>query len=262
MASDSDYARRLAIGPDDSIWVGTGALNPRIFTFAASSPDQVTEIKLPNPVPNGFISTIEIVGQQLLTTASGLPHGILFDIPSGKWIKELPPTWATRNVSDEYRGENRIYTVIKNRLHALNTTTWNGLELGPVSTNKTKVLIPNPKQVIVIGSNAHGLLLEYFDLASNSVVETHSIKLVASEYKIQSLMAHSDGNIYIGGYMGKGLAAIDPDSGGRWQSPANENLVNQIEGMIEYSPGRSYIGSYGSADIIGLDMQLRDSPDR
>ena len=261
LALDSDYARRLAISSDDSVWVGTGALNPRMFTFPVSAPQQITEVALPDPLQNGFVSTINTIGQSLLTTASGLTHGLILDMPSLTWIKEIPTAWTSRKVSKQIPGSTQIYAVIKNHLHALDTTSWADIELGPVSANKPQVLLPSPSQVLIVSSNSQGLVIDYFELASNSVIETRAIELVPSEYKIQSLMAHSTGKIYVGAYMGKGLSAINPDNGVRWLSPPSEGLVNQIEGMIEFSPGRCYIGSYGSADIIGMDMHLQDSPD-
>ena len=261
LASDTHYARRLAIGPDDTVWVGTGSLNPRLFSFPAANPGQRTEIQLPEPMSNGFISSITVLGNRVAVTASDITAELLLDPASKRWAGQMHRMWAARLTSTEVKDRGRFYSVTKGYLHATDTATWQDTKLGPVGSNTPLALITTATQVLVASQIPTGLRLEYFNLASGSVTTVRTVSLTPGEYKIQSLMGHSDGNIYVGGYMGHGVAAVNPDSGARWHSPYDEDVINQVEGMIEYNGQRNYIGSYGSADIISMDSLKKDRPD-
>ncbi|WP_139194986.1 hypothetical protein [Arthrobacter sp. UCD-GKA] len=260
LAADTDYVRRLAIGPNDIVWVGTGSLNPRLFTFSANQPEQRTEIQLPHPIPNGFISSVDVFANRIVVTASNVTAELLLDPVTKKWVGKIGRVWASRRASAEVKGSERIYNITKGILHATDTSTWRDVKLGPVKTSSPLALYATATAVIVAGQTPKGLRLEFFNLASRSVDKVRNISLTDGEFKVQSLMGHSDGNVYIGGYMGEGLAAINPDTGTRWRSPDAENLINQVEGMIEFDATRSYIGSYSSADIISLESVRKDAP--
>ncbi|WP_411733870.1 hypothetical protein [Paeniglutamicibacter sp.] len=261
LAADSDYARRLAIGPDDTVWVGTGSRNPRLFTFPASQPGRRTEVQLPNPMPNGFISSIDVIGDRIVVTASDVTAELLLDPATKKWAGKVDRVWAARRASAEVTGSGRIFSISKGILYATDTSTWRDTKLGPVGTSAPLVLEASAKAVLVASQIPTGLRLESFNLATGTVDKVRTVSLTDGEFTIQSLMGHSDGNVYVGGYMGDGLAAVNPVTGGRWDSPDAEDLVNQIEGMIEFDAARSYIGSYGSADIISVDSRKKDKPE-
>ncbi|MFL4474730.1 hypothetical protein ACIPVK_12090 [Paeniglutamicibacter sp. MACA_103] len=260
LAADSDYVRRLAIGPDDQVWAGTGSRNPRLFTFPASNPGRRTEIQLPEPMPNGFISSIDVLGNRVAVSASDVAAQLLLDPRTGKWAGKVERVWAARRASGAAGGA-RVFTISKDILYATDTTTWRDTKLGPVGTSSPLVLASNGKQVLVASQIPTGLRIEFFTLATGKVDKVRTVSLTDGEFTIQSLLGHSDGSVYVGGYMGKGLAAVNPDTGARWHSPDEEDVVNQIEGMIEFDPTRSYLGSYGSADIIGLDSRKKGRAD-
>lgn len=259
LAADTDYVRRVAVGPDDTVWVGTGSLNPRLFTFPAAYPGRRTEIQLPVPVPNGFISSITDFGNRVVVMASETKSQLLLDPITKKWVGSTERVWASRRASAETNGNGHIYSITKGELYATNTTTWQDTKLGPVGTSTPLSLQADQKNVLVISEIPTGLRLEYFNLSTGIVETVRTISLDSGQYKIQSLMGHSDGNIYIGGYMGNGLASVNPDTNARWYSPHDEKLINQIEAMIEFDLERTYIGSYGSADIIGVESGNKDS---
>ncbi|MBV1778505.1 hypothetical protein KRR55_05170 [Paeniglutamicibacter sp. ABSL32-1] len=260
LAADSDYVRRLAIGPDDTVWAGTGSRNPRIFSFPADNPGRRTEIQLPDPMPNGFISSIDVIGDRVAVSASDIPAQLLLDPATGKWAGKVERVWAGRRTSGATGGA-RAFTVSKGILYATDTATWRDAKLGAVGTDAPLALASNGKQVLVASQIPTGLRIEFFTLATGKVEKVRTVSLADGEFTIQSLLGHSDGNVYVGGYMGDGLAAVNPDTGGRWNSPDDEHLVNQIEGMIEFDATRSYIGSYGSADIISVDSRKKDGPE-
>lgn len=260
LAADTDYVRRLAIGPDDTVWAGTGSRNPRLFSFPASRPGRRSEIQLPEPMPNGFISSVDVIGNRVVVSASDIAGQMLFDPATGKWAGTLDRVWAARRFSKEGRGTGSIYTITRGVLHATNTSTWQDTTLGPVGTNAPLALHATTTHVLAASQIPTGLRLESFDLATGKVNKVRTVSLAEGQFTIQSLMGHSDGNIYVGGYMGDGLAAVNPATGARWRSPDDEELINQVEGMIEFDATRSYIGSYGSADIISIDSGAKDTP--
>ncbi|ASN39664.1 hypothetical protein CGQ24_11965 [Arthrobacter sp. 7749] len=261
LAADTDYVRKLAITRDDTVWVGTGSINPRIFSFAASQPGRRTEIPLPQPMAKGFISSVKVVGDRIAVTTSNNPEILLLDTVTKKWEGSIKRIWASRRSSSEGHSDAPIFSITNKNLYATDPTTWQDTILGPVSTNAPLSIHVEMNQIAVASETPAGLQLEYFSLSSGTVEKRHTVTLTAAEYKIQSLLGHSDGNIYIGGYMGDGLAAVNPDTGARWHSPNDQKLVNQIEAMVEFDADMSYIGSYGSADIIGLETHNKDNAD-
>lgn len=259
VADDTDYVRRLAVDANDTVFVGTGSRDPRLYSFPASDPDRQTRIELPSPMPTGFISSIDVRGDRVVVTASNTTAELLLDPDTGSWAGELERVWSARASSPTAPGSTVFYSVTRGVLYATDTSNWSDTAIGQVDRAAPLALFLAGNQVLVASQQPTGMQLEFFDPATGSSTKKHLVTLVAGEFKIQSLMGHSDGNIYIGGYMGSGVAAVNPDTGARWRSPDDVNLVNQIEGMIEFDAARSYIGSYGSADIVSMDGADKDS---
>lgn len=256
LASDSDYARQLTIGPDDQIWVGTGSRNPRLYTFHASSPELRREVNLPRPLSNGFITSIDTLGSRIVVSATTIQEQMILDPNGLRWIGEIKRAWSGRRTSPE--DGHFTYNVSKGILYGTDTRTWKDTTLQHLETTSPLSLHAFGKLLEVAGATVDGLMLEVIDLDTNSLIDKRRISLTLGEFTIQSLMGHSDGNVYLGGYMGRGLAAINPNTGERWRSPSSEGLVNQVEGLIEFDSTRTYIGSYGSSDIISLTSSLKD----
>ncbi|GAA1877076.1 hypothetical protein GCM10009715_24810 [Paeniglutamicibacter psychrophenolicus] len=266
LASDTDYITSLAIDNIDQVWVGTGAQNPRLFTFPTSHPARRTEIQLPDPIPSGFITSIDAIGDRVVVTANGVRSELLLDRATKKWAGKVDRVWSSRRTSaavtsPEMLNSGTFYTLTEKFLYATNTTTWKESKLGGVRTSAPLTIQASETTVLVVGQTPTGLRLESFHLASGRVEQTRAVTLREGELTIQSLMGHSDGNIYIGGYMGDGIAAINPDTGLRWKSPDDQGIINQVEGMIEFDAKQSYIGSYGFADIVGMTHGRKESSD-
>lgn len=259
VSPDTDYVRRLAIGPDDQVWLGTGSLNPRLFTFPAATPEKRTEVQLPDPMPSGFISTVDVIGDRIVVSATDIRPELLLDPVTMKWEEELDRVWAARRSSRDVANTGTFYTLTKGFLYATDSSSWKDSKLGAVATGTPLAIHATEATVLIVSAIPTGLRLEHFNLARARVDKVRTVSLQQGEYLIQSLMGHSDGSIYIGGYMGDGLAAINPDSGERWHSPADQKVINQIEGMIEFDANRSYIGSYASSDIVSVTSNLKNS---
>ncbi|PRA14097.1 hypothetical protein CQ010_11975 [Arthrobacter sp. MYb211] len=261
LAPDTDYARRLVIDDEDHIWVGTGSLNPRIFVFPSNTPQEVQEIKLPKPQANGFISTLSVLGDRLVVSVSGISEQLVLNTITRSWEEPIHRVWSGRIASSAKRVglQTVFYTISNGVLYETDTRTWNEKKLGAVPSNSIMSITVEPRRVLLLQAVPDGLSLMYINAQSMTRLQTKRIFLESGEFKIQSLMGHSDGNIYIGGYMGDGIASVNPDSGARWMSPPGQNVINQIEGMIEYDPSSLYIGSYGYADIVSVDSNRLDS---
>lgn len=260
LSSDTDYVRRLAIGDNDKIFVGTGSLNPRLYSFSSSNPDDIQQIALPNPIKSGFISSIDVLGNRLVVSASSTVPQLLLEPNTDTWVGTLERVWSARKSSTGASQTGKFYTITKDILYATDPETWKDTALGKVDVKIPLAIISTISGVSIVSQDATGLNLKHFDLGTAAIASQRSIRLEPSAFTIQSLMCHSDGNIYMGGYMGAGIAAIAEDSAVRWHSPHHQNIVNQIEGMIEFSDTRTYIGSYGSADIISMDSLSKDLP--
>ena len=260
LAKDSDYVRRIGISSGDIVWVGTGAVNPRIFTFPANDPKNLTEIRLPRRVNEGFISDISVLGDTIAVSASGIQEQMLLNAKTKKWIKSITRVWKGREIALPASNAPRAYSVSDQKLFATSTAEWTDSILGAVRT-ETPITISAFKDHVVLASQATtGVNLEVFDLVARKSVSFSEIPLEGGQLTIQSLLGHTDGNVYLGGYMGDRIAAIDPATGKSWISPAEESAVNQIEGMIEFDKTHTFIGSYGSADLISMDTTRRDDP--
>ena len=260
-AADTDYVRSLAIDANGQVWAGTGSLNPRIFSFTTKAPEQRREIQLPEPMANGFISRLAVHGQHLAVSASNVSEQLLLDTRSLRWDGALDRVWAARRTSDSARSGDTFYTLTKGELYATNTTTWTETKLGSVQAASPLLISAAGESILVASAAPTGIRLEYFSRPQGQVHAEGLIPLASGKFTVQSLLGHSDGNVYVGGYMGRGLAAIDPDTGRRWRSPDGQDVINQIEGMIEFDAQRLYVGSYGSADIVGVDFTRRDNPE-
>lgn len=261
LAPDTDYTRRLVIDERDQIWVGSGSLNPRIFVFSSKTPNSVDEIALPRPQANGFISTLDLLGDRLIVSVSGISEQLVLNVKTRQWEDPIERVWGARLASEENNGSlgNVFYTVSDGTLFATDTKTWNETKLGSVPSDSLVKITTQDQYVSLVNESPKGLVITLIDASDMSVGSTSSITLRGGDFKIQSLLGHSDGNIYLGGYMGEGLASVNPDTNTRWSSPVGQTVINQIEGMVEFDPSSLYVGSYGFADIVSVDFERRDT---
>ncbi|MGP5013563.1 hypothetical protein ACTXJX_07020 [Glutamicibacter ardleyensis] len=260
LAADTDYVRRVVVDERDQVWLGTGSRNPRIFTHTTTKPLSRTEIKLPQPMENGFISSLSVIGDFLAVSASNIPEQLVLDRAQKSWVNRLERMWSERRVSTSKGLDPEwFYSVTSGYLYAINTVSWADRKLGPVASAAPLCIYATRRHVLVFSEDANGIKIEFFELRTNSVARTQYIRLSTGAFAIQSLLGLSDGKVMLGGYMGSGIATIDLVTGRRWSSPDSQDVVNQVEGMIEFDQSRIYLGSYGGADIISLDTRQRNN---
>ncbi|MGP9650346.1 hypothetical protein ACT3TP_07655 [Glutamicibacter sp. AOP38-B1-38] len=258
VAADTDYVRRVAIGANDVVWLGTGSRNPRLFRFSASSPKRTTEIALPEPKATGFISSLEAIGNRIVVSVDTTSGQLLFNPETNSWDGTVERVWSGRKASAVTPKAKNFYSVSNGQLFATNISSWEDQLVGNISASAALSIYATESQIVVVSSNATGLQIEVVRLSSQSVQLVNTVALAKGEFVVQSLMAHSDGNVYVGGYMGAGITSINPDTGQRWTSPADQNVINQIEGMIEFNAGKTLVGSYGSADVVRINSAAKN----
>lgn len=259
LANDTDYVRRVTVDENDQVWLGTGSRNPRVFTHTTAEPLVRTEVELPQPMANGFISSHSLIGDFLAVSASNIPEQLILGRTQKIWVNRLERMWSERRISTSKEVDPEwFYSVTSGYLYATNTVSWAERKLGPVASAAPLCIYATSRHVLVFSEDPNGIKIEFFELRTNSVARTQHIRLSTGAFTIQSLLGLSDGKILLGGYMGSGVATIDPVTGRRWSSPDSENVVNQVEGMVQFDQSRIYLGSYGGADIISLDIRQRN----
>ncbi|WP_141392904.1 hypothetical protein [Glutamicibacter sp. BW77] len=261
VATDTDYVRRVAIDSNDDVWLGTGSRNPRVFRFSSKSPQKITEIPLPEPKRAGFVSSLEAVGNSIVVSIDNVSGQLLLNPQTNSWVGSMDRVWSGRKLSAVNPATKQFYNVSDGQLFATSSSTWQDQLVGKLSASAPLAIYATSSQVVVVSSNKTGLQIEVFRLSSKSVQLVSTVALARGQFVVQSLMSHSDGNIYVGGYMGHGITAVHPDTGKHWTSPSEQNAINQIEGMIEFNAQKTYVGSYGSADIVRLNSNAKNNPE-
>lgn len=260
VATDTDYVRRVAVDSNDDVWLGTGSRNPRVFRFSTKSPQKITEIPLPEPKRTGFVTSLEAAGNSIVVSVDNVSGQLLLNPKTNSWVGSVDRVWSGRKLSAVNPATKQFYNVSDGQLFATSSSTWQDQLVGKLSASAPLTIYATTSQVVIVSSNKTGLQIEVFRLSSKSVQLVSTVALARGEFVVQSLMSHSDGNIYVGGYMGHGITAVNPDTGKHWTSPAEQNAINQIEGMIEFNAQKTYVGSYGSADIVRLNSNAKNNP--
>lgn len=258
VAEDTDYIRRLELDGRGNVWLGTGSQNPRLFTFNPNQSEVMREIRLPVNVAHGFIGSISAIGHYLAVTVSTVSEQMILDTRTMKWQNPVTRAWSSRQISSLRNGS--FFSINSGELYSTDYRTMTGKPLGAVQASGIECIIPQDSSVLIISTTSGGVLCETFDLNLKRVVAARQIKLTPSAFKIHSLMGHSDGNIYIGGYKANGIATLNPATGMRWNSGDDEKVINQIEGMVEYDRNATFIGSYGSADLVLMETPQSNAP--
>lgn len=260
LAPDADYVRRVAISSNDVVWAGTGSVNPKVYTFPASDPTAITEIQLPTEVPEGFITSLTALGSRVAVTASDTKEQLLIDPVTKAWSGRVNREWDER-VASALAGDSTItYTVTNKQLVGINTTDWSEDVINTITTDKPLSIMSYRDHVVLMGRSSRGLRFEILDISTRQTLTAIDVPVNPGELTIQSALGHSDGNIYLGGYMGDSVVALNPSSGHSWQSPHQVSDIHQVEGMIEFNPSRTYLGSYDGADLINMDTTNRTDP--
>ncbi|MGV2854638.1 hypothetical protein ACNPON_08465 [Glutamicibacter sp. AGC13] len=262
LASDTDYAREILLDQFDNVWVGTGSKNPRIFVISVHNLHQIQEVLLPIPQESGFVTSLYSFDVYIVVSVSGITEQLIYKQRTREWDHRLSRVWAKRYASNSVRfGNNEVfYSITDGSLYKTCINNWTDVRLGRIPEGPVLKIIANSDDILLVYKVSGGLQLISVHPKSLGTKGISNFSLIRGNYAIQSLLGSSSGKVYIGAFMGKGINSIDGDTGERWSSPDGEGHINQIEGMIE-AAGRIFIGSYGYADLISVDLAHRDDPE-
>ncbi|MFC0675705.1 hypothetical protein [Brachybacterium hainanense] len=258
VAPDTQYVRRLSMDLRGRIWVGTGSQNPRLFTFLRTSPEDRTEIPLPEPMENGFISAVRAGASKVLVTTDAHPDVLELDIPTLSWDRRFTASTWIRTPSSAIARSDVYYTIADGVL-SMNTSAAS-VPLGELDLEDVSSACLLGTDLHLVSITREGYTASAFSLASRSTAPARSVRLEPGRFRVQSLLAHSDGNVYVGGFMGTGLAGISPDTDQRWSSPAADASIHQVEQMVQFDERVSFLGTYSWADVIRWESTSRDDP--
>ncbi|MFF5790431.1 hypothetical protein ACFY5D_00100 [Paeniglutamicibacter sp. NPDC012692] len=245
--SKTDYIRALGITADDTVYVGTGSKSPRVICFPASAPSKRTTLKLPALPDTGFVYQICARGDLVMISADGVGTQLIWNHRTKTLTTAARPK-AMRMCTGNPRSLTS-YWVNGSKLYATSTTTGRDTLLGELGRNDLQHIWAGSGCIYVMTREGAQVRTHRFDLETKEVSVQSAATLKGAGVGVLSLLAHADGKIYVGGYQGKGISTLNPDTGKRWQS-LDTVAPNQICGMIQWDSARTFIGSYGSADVI------------
>lgn len=256
LASDSEYVRRLTLDTKGQLWAGTGALNPRIFMFPRSATGSRIEIPLPEPLENGFITAIRAGTSKVRVTTDGHPDVFELDSNSRTWTRKFRAAGWVRTPPSTVLYDDTYYMIQASDLIAYrgNTTA----KVAEVATDEGATMHVSDSGLLLSTAAPGGFSLSPIPNASEPGGKSADVSLEPGLFKVQSILAPTDSTIYVGGFMGTGIAGIDPDSDARWRSPDDLDIVHQVENMISCGTDRLYLGTYSWADVISCNTDLRD----
>ncbi|WP_162989267.1 hypothetical protein [Glutamicibacter nicotianae] len=262
LAPDTDYARTIILDKFDNVWAGTGSKNPRLFVLSVHNLNSVKEVLLPAPQETGFVTSLHSFGAYIVVSASGITEQMVYDLRTKSWGHPLLRVWEGRNASNSVRsGSTEVfYSVTDGSLYKTRIDDWTDARIGNIPEGLMLNINAKSNNLLTFYKVSGGLKMVSFSPISMTIRFTVYFSLTSGNYAIQSLMGSSSGKIYLGAFMGKGINSIDADTGERWSSPDDEGRINQIEGMIE-AAGRIFVGSYGYADLICVNLARRDDPE-
>lgn len=243
----TDYVRGVGITADDTVYVGTGSTYPKVVCFPAKSPAKRTTLKLPELPKTGFAHTITVNGDHVLINADDVPTQLIWNHRTKKATTAALPKSQRKTAGSPTSQTN--YWISGKKLYSTNAATGQDTLLGEVGVFAPEHIWAAAGCVYILSREGTQAKTHKFDLATKRITLQSSTTLKGAGVGVHSLLAHTDGKIYIGGYMGEGIATLNPDTGERWQS-LDTVAPNQISGMIQWNGTRTFLGSYGSADII------------
>lgn len=248
--ADTEYIYSLALTADDTVYAGTGTNSPKVVCFPAASPNKRTVLNLPDLPKTGFVSQITVSGDLVLIYATGVKTHLIWNHKTKTLTTAALP--MDERVSSGPRQTGPNFWLNQGSLYSTDSTTGEDNEVGPLNVDSPEQIWLADGNVFVLSRTGAAATTHRFNLETKTSTVQSTTQLSPAGVEVRSLLAHSNGKIYIGGFLGQGIATLDPATNKRWQAPDNV-APNQISGMIQWDESKIFIGSYGSADIIRFD---------
>ncbi|MDO2936003.1 hypothetical protein Q2T94_17015 [Paeniglutamicibacter sulfureus] len=247
--ANSDYVRSLAITADDTVYVGTGTTVPKVVCFPAESPGKRTTLKLPMLPPVGFVNQITVNGDRVLINADKVKTQLVWNHRTKK-ITTAALEMAQRQSAGS-PGTQTSFWINNKVLYSTDATTGKDTPLGSLGVASPEHIWTGNDSVYILNRDGTEAVTHRFDLKTKKATIQSSTTLKGAGVAVHSLLAHTDGKLYVGGFQGQGIATLNPDNGAHWQS-LDTVAPNQISGMVQWDAKKTFIGSYGSGDIISF----------
>lgn len=264
----ASYVRSITI-INDVVYVGTGSVNPKIFSFSVNAPTVRTEITVPSIDSKGFVFKLDAHYGKLFVYYEDANHKgktNVYNPATGTWTLLKYAVWGRAIAS--VNGSELVYFVCTpNSIDGLSVMQWNArtnvyTRICAAPAASLELYLENSSGSLVLYMLSEDEAAEnYFFYAVNLSTKTTILNVKAdikiATYKIEDFIVSNDGNMYVGGYMGDGIASINVATDARWRSGRNTG-IRQIEGMIESDSDTIYVGSYGSADLLKFKKSTRE----
>ncbi|MET1156583.1 hypothetical protein [Arthrobacter sp.] len=244
---DTDYVRALEV-VGDTVYAGTGSVNPKMVTFPASNPSKRTVIALPDAGTSGFVSRITARGEKLFVVAEdsdNVQRSYVYNRRTAAWEGAFPGSSLNKNFTGTQK-DTLVWGLQSGRITSINTATMVRTPLVDTGISSPRTIHTVGDRIFVSGVDGTANVTAEYSITAKALVRRYATQSKPGALAIQSLIAGSGGLLYFGGYQGNGLASLNPDTGARWRGVEDAG-VNQIEHLIEYDKDSVFIGSYGSA---------------
>lgn len=246
----TDYVRAVGVWKD-TVFAGTGSIDPRIVSFPTGAPRSRKIIELPDGGPSGFVFRILVRGDKVFVIAedsTNTSHCYIYNPVKSRWEGELES--ASRAFSDG--GGNITWHAARSLLIRRDTTTMSEQVLCPVNISLVRSILVSGDKIFAAGEHAGAPVVAEYSISKKKETRRVRPAVLSGSLAIQSLIGSDHGLLYLGGYQGDGLASLNPVTDARWRS-SNTTGVAQIEHLMQYDRNRLYLGSYGSAKLFSFD---------
>ncbi|WP_091564709.1 PQQ-binding-like beta-propeller repeat protein [Arthrobacter sp. ok362] len=261
------YVRCLAIDTRDNVYAGTGVLNPRIVTWHTDSPMKLREIAIPGAAAKGFVFHIAAHPGVLFVHYEGAGSKELFrvyDLETATW-KTLPWTWSpAMRLSAALPAGGDIYA-IRNTAGVFELIRIDARSMAAEAV----CVVPGAPRAMSIEMSSGDTILNVLcgvgqqhdyvkvSVTGKRIVQTVHFGLADTPLRVQALAASASGTtMYLGAYMGDGIASVDLVSRATWRS-ATDTGIAQIEGMYHYDDSTIYVGSYTRGRLFRFNPRTR-----
>lgn len=249
----TDYVKGIGVWKE-TVFAGTGSVNPYMVSFPAGDPSKRTVIKLPEAGPTGFVHEITVRGDRVFVFAEDSANATrcyVYNPVTSKWEGQykLPAAAKAFAAKD---GTSATWHAAQSSLVRTDTATMTDTILCATNIASAQAVYVSGDKVFAAGTHAGGPVVASYSISGKKETGRVRPDVLTGSLQVQSLIASDHGLLYYGAYIGDGLASLNPDTDARWQS-SNTVGISQIEHLMQYDSNRLYIGSYGSAKLYSFD---------
>lgn len=250
--AETDYVQAIGIWKD-TVFAGTASVKPHMVSFPANNPGKQTVIKMPDSGPTGFVHRIFVRGDRMFVFAedsANVSRCYIYNPAQSKWEGQYKLPSASRAFSD--RMDPVTWHTAQASLVKTDTATMTDTILCPTKISTARSVLVSGDRIFVAGTHEDKPVVAQYSISAAKETARVRPDVLIGALTVQSLIASDHGLLYYGGYLGDGLASLNPDTDARWKSGSAAG-ISQIEHLMQFNTNRLYIGSYGSAKLYSYD---------